>query len=82
MNSSKLRGAVPASTSGAEASRIPSAQQSFTSVLQDPLACPLACPFAPPALGALSAPNRASIAPTMHSRMTFGGRPYSAPWNG
>src|SRR5688572_19250491 len=81
-------------TKGTVLSATPSAQQSLTpSPLASPFTAheatfPLACGFpfddgfgtgfAP----ALSAPNRASMAPTTHSLMTSGGRPYSDPWNG
>src|SRR5690606_1852403 len=55
---------------------------------------PLALAALPDALGGVlalagtfsfcsfSVPNRASMAPMMHSLITSGGRPYSAPWNG
>src|ERR1041385_2341438 len=98
MNSSKFRGSSRApAVSGsfpnrADASRIPSAQQSFTLVLHAPFvpfACPFACPFTrvpfPCGLTAsapFNAPNRASIAPTTHSLITCGGSPYNDPWNG
>src|SRR5437764_8038121 len=101
MNSSKLRGsaewlsAAVFSASGADASRMPSAQQSFTSPVFDstlqtpfpftfPFVVPLLpfAPFAPFGRAGFSDPYRASLAPVMHSLITFGGSPYSEPWNG
>ena len=51
----------------------PSAQQSVSAAsFEQP--CGLAMPGA-----SCSLPNRASMAPTMHSFNTSGGKPYSAP---
>src|SRR5574340_1375840 len=77
MNSSKLRGSLERvsvscnSASGVAASRMPSAQQSFTApgLQAAPLLLPFV-PFAPLALPfgfGFNEPKRASIVPTMHS---------------
>jgi hypothetical protein len=90
MNSSKFFGSAdsaravrPAATSGAVLSAIPSAQQSvMDSALQELAELPWILAAAGLAEVSCNLPKRASMAPTMHSFNTSGGKPCSAPWNG
>src|SRR3954454_7194907 len=52
----------------------------FADGLPLPSACDAAAGFG--SGFAFNPPNRASIAPTMHSLITSAGSPYSDPWNG